>query len=159
MPDEKISQLPAVAAVIATDLTVVVAGGVTSKITEQQLINSLAGFITANVNINGAIHLNNDGSASFAIGGLLISDSGSMVINGGTITFSTDGTATFSSGSASFDSAGNALASAYQVGGIQVVGAQEPAIANATNAIDVITQFNTLLAALRASTGHGLIAG
>jgi hypothetical protein len=41
------------------------------------------------------------------------------------------------------------------VGGIQVVGAQQPAIAGATDSTDVVTQINALLAALRA---HGLIA-
>lgn len=51
---------------------------------------------------------------------------------------------------ASFDASGH-----LKVGGTQVVGAQGAAVADATNATDVITQLNALLARLRA---HGLIA-
>lgn len=42
-----------------------------------------------------------------------------------------------------------------QINGVQVVTAQQSAVANATNATDVITQLNSLLAKLRT---HGLIA-
>lgn len=42
--------------------------------------------------------------------------------------------------------------------GVQVVGARGAAVADATDAASAITQLNALLARLRASTGHGLIA-
>lgn len=43
--------------------------------------------------------------------------------------------------------------------GFQVLKEQQPAVANATGAGDIVAQFNALLARLRESTGHGLIAG
>ena len=48
-----------------------------------------------------------------------------------------------------------ASAVGYRVAGIQVIGAQGAAVANATGAGDVVAQLNTLLARCRA---HGLIA-
>ena len=47
----------------------------------------------------------------------------------------------------------------YSVNGQRVVGARGSAVADATGAGDVVAQLNALLAELRASTGHGLIAG
>jgi len=79
MPDDTISQLPAVTAVVASDLSVAVASSITSKITAQQLINALVSFIAANVNIGGgAIILQGNGSASFASGAVTISASGTV---------------------------------------------------------------------------------
>jgi hypothetical protein len=46
----------------------------------------------------------------------------------------------------------------YQVAGLKVVGARGAAVADATDAASVILRLNELLARLRASTGHGLIA-
>lgn len=40
-----------------------------------------------------------------------------------------------------------------------LAGVQQAAVANATGAGDIVAQFNALLARLRGSTGHGLIAG
>ena len=48
---------------------------------------------------------------------------------------------------------------AYYVDGIKVVGNRGASIADATDATDVITRLNDLLAELRTSTGHGIIAG
>ncbi len=54
------------------------------------------------------------------------------------------------------------VSSDYKVSGTQVVGAQQPAIPDATGGavIDVEARaaLNALLAELRAATGHGLIA-
>jgi len=46
----------------------------------------------------------------------------------------------------------------YYHTGTQVVSTQGAAVADATDAASAITQLNALLARLRASTGHGLIA-
>jgi hypothetical protein len=79
--DEKISAMPAVTTVATGDLATVVAGGVNSKITQQNYINALVSFIMANVNIGaGKIHLNTDGSASFSNGFFKIDASGNLVI-------------------------------------------------------------------------------
>lgn len=43
--------------------------------------------------------------------------------------------------------------------GFKILTTQQAAVADATTAVDVITRFNELLARLRESTGHGLIAG
>jgi hypothetical protein len=61
---------------------------------------------------------------------------------------------------ARIDSVGLKLPSGkvVQINSQQVVGARGAAVADATNATDVITQLNALLARLRAATGHGLIA-
>lgn len=48
---------------------------------------------------------------------------------------------------------------AFYVTGNKVVGGRGAAVADATGAGDVVAQLNTLLARLRASTGHGLISG
>jgi len=77
------------------------------------------------------IHLFDDGSATFATNSIFLNGDGSIVANNG-ITSLTE----------------------FSVNGLQVVGAQQPAISNATNSVDVITQLNLLLAALRT---HGLI--
>ena len=61
-----------------------------------------------------------------------------------------DGSASFANGSTTIDAAGN-----LGIGGTQVVTSQQPAVADATGAGDVVTQLNLLLAALRV---HGLIA-
>jgi len=61
-----------------------------------------------------------------------------------------DGSATLANGSATIDAVGN-----LGIGGTQVVTSQQPAIADATGAGDVVAQLNLLLAALRV---HGLIA-
>lgn len=107
MPDEKISQLPPVTTVVAADLGVAVASNVTSKITQQQLINALVSFITANVNVGaGKNLLNTDGSAIFANNQFVIASDGSLVIhntsvsqnafevdaNGQTVIMGSDGT-------------------------------------------------------------------
>lgn len=82
MPDEKISALPAVTTVATGDLGVVVATGVTSKITQQQQINALVSFITAIVNIGGGkIILNPLGNASLANGGFTVDVAGNEVAN------------------------------------------------------------------------------
>jgi len=51
-----------------------------------------------------------------------------------------------------------AVEDSYRVGLNKVVGAQGAAVADATGPLDIVAQFNTLLARLRAATGHGLIA-
>lgn len=82
MPDEKISQLPPVTTVATGDLAVAVASNVTSKITMQQLIDALVGFITADVNIGaGDTILGEDGSARFAGGLITMDTSGNLVIS------------------------------------------------------------------------------
>jgi hypothetical protein len=79
MPDEKISQLPPVTTVVASDLAVAVASGTTSRLTQQQLINALVSFITANVNIGGgAITLSINGTAFFGNGNLEVTTTGTI---------------------------------------------------------------------------------
>lgn len=86
MADEKISQLPAVTTVATSDLAVAVASGTTSKITQQQLINALVSFITANVNINGGeIVLGTDGSGLFGSGNIELHPDGSAGFAGGAV--------------------------------------------------------------------------
>lgn len=53
----------------------------------------------------------------------------------------------------------NSDAQFFDANNIRILNSQGAAVANATTAVDVITQFNLLLARLRGSTGHGLIAG
>lgn len=66
---------------------------------------------------------------------------------------------------AAMDSAGEGYVNlgssgAYKLGGVQIVGAQEAHIVDADGTIgDITTKFNTLLAALDADAGHGLLAG
>lgn len=95
MPDEKISQLPAVTTVVAADLGVAVASNVTSKITQQQLINALVSFITATVSVGGKITLNPLGNASLANGLFTVDTNGNLKINGTNISINADGSATF----------------------------------------------------------------
>lgn len=83
MPDEKISQLPPVTTVAVSDLAVAVASGVTSKITEQNLINALVSFITAAVNVGGGkVVLNPDGSVVMSGGLFNLDASGNLITNG-----------------------------------------------------------------------------
>ncbi len=113
-----------------------------------------------------------DGSASFANGNASISATGALGSGGngqdgsinlsdsvgnGTVSISgLDGIATFAAAQVQIAADGSIdTATAYKCQAIQVVGPQQPAIADATNAVDVITQFNTLLAELRT---HGLIS-
>lgn len=70
------------------------------------------------------------------------------IANSGTTILSVDTSGRVSIGTAS-------IPGGINVGGTQVVGAQQPAIADATDTSDVVTQLNALLAALRL---HGLIA-
>ncbi len=116
---------------------------------------------------SGAATIAADGSASFGSGSVSITGGGavswgssvSILASSGDIQLgigpfmvlsAADGSATFSNGGANIDGSGN-----LSIQGNQVVTSRQPAIADATNAVDVITQFNTLLAELRT---HGLIA-
>ncbi len=141
-----------------------------------RLHDNLQGFTM--ISLTGA-----DGSASFANGnagidsiGAITSGSAANAQPGTVSVLDTAGTPTSSISGAGAVSLANTLGGQVSVGGgnivlnadgnidtiavykvsaTQVVGQQQPAIADATNAVDVITQFNTLLAELRT---HGLIA-
>jgi len=126
----------------------------------------------------GLSQLNANGSASFANGnavidlngnlqcvGFVIQDGYIIVKNGVSevVTLRNDDISSFSNGAdfgastTSIDNAGTVNTStAYQVASTKVVGAQQPAIADAAVLLtDIVTKFNTLLAELRT---HGLIA-
>lgn len=99
MPDEKISQLPAVTTVVAADLGVAVASNVTSKITQQNLINALVSFITENVNIGGGkIQLKTDGSGQFTNGLITWDGSGNFTLNSGQIVLHPNGSVILANG-------------------------------------------------------------
>ncbi len=99
------------------------------------------------------------------IGQLLLGDGNTIVFNGhdgsasfanGKATIGVDGGASFGDGTVTIDNGGNiTVNTSYAVAGNQVVGAQQPAIADATGALDVVARVNDILAAMRA---HGLIA-
>jgi hypothetical protein len=110
-----------------------------------------ASFDTGQISFVGNGGANFGGSVGFA-GNTVIGITGDISLGGGpSASISAfDGSAYFANGQNTIDAAGN-----LGIAGTQVVTAQQPAIADATNAVDVITQFNLLLAALRI---HGLIA-
>lgn len=83
------------------------------------------------------------------------SDSGNFKISGSGLLGTSDRLSITSAGVVNIATASTA---ALQMAGTKVLGLQGAAVADATDAASVITQLNALLARLRASTGHGLIA-
>lgn len=171
MADEKISAMPAASAPFtgAEKIPLVQAGGnpsTTSDQLAQQLF--LAGGRGANVttltlNNNAAVQnfsLSWDGSNwNFAGTGFVFVNPVSMETG---LTVAGDVQATGNFVGLSFGDAANpgvffvdSNHIFYDSNGIQILAMQQSAVANATNAVDVITQLNALLARLRT---HGLIA-
>lgn len=86
MPDQKISLLPPAAASALTDMYETVHGGVTNRVTTQQVAD-LLGLGSGKIVLN-----NSDGSASFANNALIIGMDGSATFGNSNLTIQADGT-------------------------------------------------------------------
>jgi hypothetical protein len=92
--------------------------------------------------------------AAIATVTITANDGTSLTVSNGSLISGNAGTTFTATGGGDF----NTISGSYKQNGTKVVGARGAAVADATNATDVITQLNALLARLRAATGHGLIA-
>jgi hypothetical protein len=154
MADIKWSAFSAGSSYASGDFLVGLIGGANIKLTFANLFNHIASPIvsTSTLSLAGGV-FQVDSFGNLQIQSSTVIDSSG---NGQFATITSDG------GAFSTDGGGdvtcqtmNVQQSQYQSGGVQVVGSQQNAIANATNVTDVITQLNALLAACRT---HGLIA-
>lgn len=162
MPDEKISQLPPVTAVVASDLAVAVASGTTSRLTEQQLINALVSFITGNVNIGGGIILlKTDGSSSFAGGAAVIDAAGNIITNttisnsSGSFFIEADGSGGLSASKITWDTAGNFSSISYVINSGQTALNADGSASFLNGQVSINSSGNILLTTSTAINGDG----
>jgi hypothetical protein len=135
MPDKKISDLPLTAAVHADD-TIEKSdhnAAPSQRFTPAQLATFMQTALAELHTISGNINLNADGSADFAAGSAIITNTGQITNGGGANILQPDGSASFASNNAQIDATGNISLGGGQA---QILANGSATFANGLTALD-----------------------